>query len=85
MVKTATRILKSKNIKLEGRFQLDIGRTDSDLPKQAIEASATPQVRMLENHPDYAVIEVTCACGSKISVRCDYSEASASAPKGAKT
>jgi hypothetical protein len=85
MVKKATRILKSENIKLEGRFQLDIGQTDSHRAKRTIAASSPPQVRMLENHPDYAVIEVTCSCGSKISVRCDYSEASASATKGIKT
>lgn len=84
MLKTATRILKSENIKLEGRFQLDIGQAESGLPKQTIPASSPPQVRMVENHPDYAVIEVTCSCGSKISVRCDYSEALASAPNGGK-
>jgi hypothetical protein len=85
MLKTATRILKSENIKLEGRFQLDIGQTESDLPKRTIPASSPPQARMSENHPDYAVIEVTCSCGTTISIRCEYAEAQASAPNGGKT
>jgi hypothetical protein len=84
MVKTTGRILKSENIKLEGRFHLDIAQAGSCLPKRTIAAASEPKVRMLENHPDYAIIEVTCSCGSKISVKCEYAEASASAPNGAK-
>jgi hypothetical protein len=76
MLKTAGRILKSENIKLEGHFQLDIEQASSDLPGQTIPASP-PQVRMLESHPDYAVIEVTCSCGTTISIRCEYADVQA--------
>jgi hypothetical protein len=85
MVKTAGRILKSENIKLEGRFHLDIMQPGSRSPKRTTASSAAPKVRMLENHPEYAVIEVTCSCGARISVRCEYSDVSASAQNGAKT
>jgi hypothetical protein len=85
MVKTAGRILKSEDCKLEGKFLLDIARVALDLPKRTIPASSAPQVRMLENNPEYAVIEVTCSCGEIISVRCEYADVSASAPGESKT
>ena len=85
MVKTAGRILKSEDCKLEGQFHLDIARVGSNLPKHTITASSAPQVRMLENNSEYAVIEVTCSCGARISVRCEYADASAPASGDAKT
>lgn len=85
MVKTAGRILKSEDFKLEGRFHLDIEHNSSGMPKETITASSTPKIRMLENHPEYAVIEVTCSCGTKISVRCEYADEQASANNDPKT
>ena len=80
MVKTAGRILKSNDVKLEGQFHLDVTQAGSDLPKQQVAASSEPQVRVLENHPEYAVIEVTCCCGRKMSLKCEYAGAEAQAP-----
>jgi hypothetical protein len=79
MVKTAGRILKSEDFMLEGQFRLDIAPRSPDLPKQTVAATSAPKLRMLENHPEYAVIEVTCSCGTKISVRCEYADAQVSA------
>lgn len=79
MVKTAGRILKSEDFKLEGQFHLDIAQRDPDLQKQTVTVSSAPKIRMLENHPEYAVIEITCSCGTRISVRCEYAEAQVSA------
>jgi len=83
MVKTAGRILKSEDCKLEGQFHLDATQAGLGLRRQKIAASSAPQVRMLENTPEYAVIEITCSCGARISVRCEYADASASAPSDA--
>lgn len=79
MVKTAGRILKSEDFKLEGQFHLDISQRGQGLPEQTATAMSVPKIRMLENHPEYAIIEVTCSCGTKISVRCEYADAQASA------
>jgi len=75
MVKTAGRILKSEDVKLEGRFILDIAQVGTNLPKQKSAVSAPPQVRILESHAEYAVIEVTCSCGTKMCLRCEYAGA----------
>lgn len=71
--------MKSDDFKLEGRFHLDIAQVGLVSPKQTIQASSAPKIRMLENHQEYAVIEVTCSCGTKISVRCEYADAQVSA------
>jgi hypothetical protein len=85
MIKTVGRIIKSKDIKLEGRFLLDVANLGSDLPMPQAAASTTPQVRVLESHPQYAVIEVTCSCGRKMSLKCDYAGAIAQDPEDPQT
>ena len=79
MIRTAGRIIKSKGVKFEGRFLLDVTKVGLGSPKREITGVAEPQVRVLENHPQYAVIEVTCSCGTKMSLKCDYAGATAPA------
>ena len=85
MIRTAGRILKSSDVKLEGQFHLDMAKAGSDLPKQQVAASSVPQVRILENHPQYAVIEVTCCCGTTVSLKCEYAGAAEQAPDDPQT
>jgi hypothetical protein len=85
MIRTAGRILKSNDVKLEGQFTLDVAKAGSNLPKQQVAASSAPQVRILENHQEYAIIEVTCCCGTKLSLKCEYAGAPAQAPDDPET
>jgi hypothetical protein len=77
MIKTAGRILKSNDVKLEGQFHLEVTNAGSQMPKLQTAASSEPRVRVMENHPQYAVIEVTCGCGRKMSLKCEYATTSA--------
>ncbi len=72
MGKTAGRILKRDDVKFEGQFHLDMAHAGSGLPQQGRAGSATPQVNVVENHAEYAVIEVTCSCGARTRLRCEY-------------
>ena len=75
MQKSATNILKGADVRLEGTFHLDV--PPAGRPPQARNAaSAVPQVRVAENHPDHAVLEITCSCGNKSYVRCQYNNIS---------
>ena len=68
-------ILKSNDVKLEGRFRLDLGQ---GLPGSANEKKTTlspAQVCIVENHPEFAVMEITCGCGLKTHIRCEYTNA----------
>lgn len=85
MITTAGRILKSNDVKLEGQFHLDASKAGLDLPKQEIEPSSEPQVRILENHPEYVVIEVTCSCGARVSLKCEYAGVTPQVPDDPQT
>lgn len=77
-MKTSGRILKSDDVKFEGQYHLDVAQAVSSLPQHTGTTLAAPQVRILENHPEYAVIEVTCSCGTRTCLRCEYAGAQAS-------
>ena len=77
MNKSVRRILKNDEVKFEGRVQLNMIQpqvTKGGL-KGANSASTAQQVRILENHPEFAVIEVICGCGARTHVRCEYANA----------
>ena len=76
MATAAGQVLKSDKVKLEGRFVLGASEAGTDSPRQQIAASSAPQVRILENHEQYAVIEVICSCGTRTSLKCEYTGAS---------
>ena len=85
MSKAIKRILKSDNVKLEGQFRLDLAQAGfaKDPTKQKSAASAAPQARVVENHPEFAVIEVICSCGTGTYLRCEYT--GAQAPEASQT
>jgi len=78
MEKTAGRILKAGNVKLEGQFHLDLVQAGPSLPKQKETVSTTPTARIVENHPEFAVVEITCSCGARTHLKCEYAGADAS-------
>jgi hypothetical protein len=77
MVGTSGRILRSEDIILEGQYHLNAGRTEIDRaePEQKNAVSTPTQVCILENHPEFAILEVTCACGTKMRLKCEYANA----------
>ena len=79
MGKTLGRILKANNVKLEGQIHLGVDQAELSLPKEKITGLATPQVRIVEKHPEFAVIEITCSCGTRTYLKCEYAGAESSA------
>jgi len=77
MTRTAGRVLKSQDIELEGQYRLDMtqgGSTRAALQQPG--AGAGPaRACILENHTDHALIEVTCSCGTRMILKCDYAGA----------
>jgi len=39
---------------------------------QETSAPRAEQVRIVERHDDYTVLEVACSCGAKLFVRCEH-------------
>ena len=74
MAKAAGHILKGDDVKIEGQFHLDVGLGQSPTGGQKVPSPAlsAPKARVVESHPEYAVVEVTCSCGTKTNLRCEY-------------
>lgn len=72
MQKTAARILRSNQVKLEGRLQLNMPHVQPNLSRSAAAASVVQQARMIESHPEFSVIEIICSCGRRIYLKCEY-------------
>lgn len=79
MRNTSSRILKGSDVKVEGKFTLDVVQVESDSSKTTATALVEPQVRIVKSESEFSVIEITCSCGEKINLRCDY--ASVKAPQ----
>jgi hypothetical protein len=67
-----SKIIKASDIKVEGKFTLDIEQIEQDLPKQASTDLVEPQVRILQSEPEFSVIEITCSCGESLRLKCEY-------------
>lgn len=74
MQKAAGRILRSEQVTLEGSLQLDMRHVQPNLSKGMSAPSVTSRVRMVENKPEFAVIEIICSCGRRTYLRCEYTD-----------
>ena len=75
MVKTTRHVLRADEVAFENPLHLGLNPAVRPRGADAQCVPAGPSVRIAENHPEYAVIEVTCACGKTTSIRCDYAAA----------
>jgi hypothetical protein len=71
MKKTMGRILKSSDVTLEGTLLLDVQQAQPSVFKTNGAGSVTA-ANIVENHPEFAVIEIACSCGAKTRLRCNY-------------
>lgn len=65
-------VLKSDEVKFEGQIQLDAQQTEGNMPTNKNINNQKQQVHIVENNPEFAVIEVICCCGVKTYLRCEY-------------
>lgn len=66
------KVLKNVEISQEPAVRIGAG---SGVPSAAVKASGAAvaqQARIVESNNEYAIIEVTCSCGSKAFVQCNY-------------
>jgi len=80
MSKATGRIIKADSVTLKGRIQLGAAAGKAIKDKNAVLSPS--QARIVETSGEYAVIEVTCPCGTKMYLKCEY--ASAQPPAGQK-
>ncbi|MCL5282332.1 MAG: hypothetical protein M1376_20795 [Planctomycetes bacterium] len=72
MLKTTRRILKANEVAFRDPLHLDLDPVVSTAGTEAPATTAGPSVRIAQNHPQYAIIEITCPCGKTTYLRCEY-------------
>ena len=72
MQANAERIIKGNDIEISGCVQLSSIAPQPVRGTRAATPLAPAQVKIIENTPDFALIEVVCGCGQKTQIKCDY-------------
>lgn len=72
MLKTTRRILKADEVAFRDPLHLDLAPAAPPAGPEAPPAASGPSARIAQNHPEYAILEVTCPCGRTTYVRCEY-------------
>jgi hypothetical protein len=72
MLKTTRRILKANEVAFRDPYHLDLDPAALSAGPESPSAAARASVRIAQNHPQYAVIEVKCPCGKTTYIRCEY-------------
>jgi hypothetical protein len=75
-------VLKASRVRLEEPVRLSIDGTGTPGHAGAHRPRMKARVCLVESNAEFAVLEVTCACGEVIHVRCEYAAANAPAPQG---
>jgi hypothetical protein len=68
-------ILKANRVRLEEPLRLSIDGTGTAGHAGSHRPGVQPRVRIAQSNAEFAVLEVTCTCGSVTHVRCEYAAA----------
>ncbi|MHC4293469.1 MAG: hypothetical protein ACYSTX_04170 [Planctomycetota bacterium] len=74
MENASSHILKGDQVQFDGAFQLN-SATSARQPvrkKSAPSSSMSVQAVIVEHNDEFALVEVTCSCGTIIPVKCTY-------------
>jgi len=66
------RVLRANQVRFVGSRELHIDPATAPKANGPAEPLAPARVAIVENTPEYALLEITCACGRTTRVRCQY-------------
>jgi hypothetical protein len=75
MERNTERVLKSDDVEVSGRIQLPGIAAGNNVAARSAQPSFPADATIVENNPDFALIEVTCPCGRKTRIKCEYNAA----------
>ena len=73
MRRKVIKVLKKDKVKVGGSVQLKGGAGGGSNSGPAPSGTTAQQARIVESNNEYAIIEITCSCGQKTHVQCNYS------------
>jgi hypothetical protein len=68
------RVIPADNVKIDGQVQLGLNNA-AGLPKSAAASSSDPNAPgafIVEKNSEFMIVEVTCTCGKKTYLRCEF-------------
>ena len=75
MIPKHMELIKKEQIRVGGTVRIGIGEKNAPV-RPLTPSGAVPhepmQARIVESNTDYAIIEVTCSCGQKSHIQCNY-------------
>jgi hypothetical protein len=78
MISRAVRVIKAEQVVVNGSVRLEIGggapvRTEPSAQAGTF-ADVPQEARIIESNNEYVIIEVTCGCGRKSHVQCNFGD-----------
>ena len=78
MIPKPVKILKAEQVVINGSVRLEIGggapvRTEPSAQAGTF-ADVPQEARIIERNNEYVIIEVTCGCGRKSHVQCNFGD-----------
>jgi len=64
-------ILRGNEVEIDGHYDLGASRPTSDTSEGG-QVDSDSQVRIVENCPQYTIIEIMCSCGKASYIRCEH-------------
>ena len=68
------KVLKNVDVSSESPVRIGAGFGSAAGSVTASAAGAAQQARIVESNSEYAIIEITCSCGCKAFVQCNYAD-----------
>ncbi len=75
MEKSPVRILKAEHVKVNGSINLPLAtaaQKQSTSAPSAVAEKAELDARVIKKDTDFVLIELTCTCGRKTRLKCNY-------------
>lgn len=65
------RIIKADNVKLDGQVSLELNSSAGNGRAKAACKGESGAI-IIEKNSQYMVVEITCSCGKKTNLRCEF-------------
>ena len=76
MLPKCARVMKSDEMEMNGTAHIEPGvGTVAPSGPIGVNGGAIQQVRIIESNDSHAILELTCSCGCKSRVQCNYGTA----------
>ena len=72
MTKNTATVLKAAQTTFDGSCHIGPGGNCHSPADAQTHSPNSPAVKILEANPDFAMLEITCSCGKKTNVKCNY-------------